>query len=362
MLGYHHIHGSPVIWHVTGESRRLVYLSAERDFLRAFELKGDGVLDGADPGTDPKSLFQSKCQNSKHGMPGGAISLSAHGGDPASGIVWVSMPQWNRDALHHVVPGVLRAYRALPGPDGWLTELWNSDGETNIAGDCGSSGGHAGGKPSLFAKGAAPTIARGRVYLGTFSNELVVYGLAPSTAAAAIAPASPPLLAQATAPAEVAPGSLVTIGVTVTNAGVASWRQAHPGRLSCDDPSGNETLRAEPVALALDGLEAQKSLSANVTLVAPSEEGAHEVRCRVDRSEGGAGNASDVDSSSTEYITLNVLRPDCADLRARRDKLYEQFLPDVGFPLRLQRDIDSLRTEASKRACYLGTDHHHGMP
>ena len=43
-------------------------------------------------------------------------------------------------------------------------ELWNSSQDTNDA-------------PGNFAKFSAPTIANGHVYLATFSNQVVVYGL-----------------------------------------------------------------------------------------------------------------------------------------------------------------------------------------
>jgi len=51
MLGFHHIHGAPVQWAVSTSAgeRQLLYVSAERDELRAYEFK-NGYVRGADPG------------------------------------------------------------------------------------------------------------------------------------------------------------------------------------------------------------------------------------------------------------------------------------------------------------------------
>ena len=110
MIGhaYHHIHGSPALWRVgdPSDERLLLYLSAERDYLRAYEFENDrGFVVGSNPGAVPKSTFTSRCLNSKKGMPGGFLTVSANGSDPESGIVWAAMPRFNEDALIHVVPG-----------------------------------------------------------------------------------------------------------------------------------------------------------------------------------------------------------------------------------------------------------------
>ena len=94
-------------------------------------------------------------------MPGGFLSVSSSGGDAATGIVWASHP-WKDDANQSVVDGVLRAYLAT----NLTQELWNSKMEA--LNDVG-----------LFAKFAPPTIANGKVYVATFSNQLVVYGITP---------------------------------------------------------------------------------------------------------------------------------------------------------------------------------------
>jgi outer membrane protein assembly factor BamB len=59
-----------------------------------------------------------------------------------------------------VLPGVLRAFDATDV----TKELWDS---SHVAGDY----------PGSYAKYCCPTVANGKVYLGTFSNQVVVYGL-----------------------------------------------------------------------------------------------------------------------------------------------------------------------------------------
>jgi hypothetical protein len=62
------------------------------------------------------------------------------------------------------VPGILRAY---DGTD-LSRELWNS--QQNAARD----------DLGAFAKFNTPVVANGKVYMATFSREVVVYGLLPA--------------------------------------------------------------------------------------------------------------------------------------------------------------------------------------
>lgn len=161
--GYHHIHGSPVSW--SSSDGFFVYVWGEADKLRRFKwfnFKFEPSLT-SDVTTPTRS------------MPGAMLSLSANGDDPASGIIWASHPtgcqcsplrdfkctdpkNWC-DANAGVFPGTLRAINAST-----LKELWNSD--QNAADKLGN-----------VAKFAPVTVANGVVYVATFSNKLVVYGL-----------------------------------------------------------------------------------------------------------------------------------------------------------------------------------------
>jgi len=94
------------------------------------------------------------------GHSGAVLSVSSSGSADGTAIVWASYAV-SGDAEHDVSQGVLRAFDA----NDITRQLWSSlqnsarDGVGN------------------YAKFASPTIANGRVYLPTFSNQVVVYGL-----------------------------------------------------------------------------------------------------------------------------------------------------------------------------------------
>ena len=357
MMGYHHIHGSPALWRVDGEPNARLYLSAERDRLRAFELAADGKLQGSAPGVPPVSRDQSLCANSEHGMPGGFMSLSANGGDHSSGIVWVSMPRWNHDALHHVAPGVLRAYRAYPdGDDHQLTELWNSERGLDVARapqDCSVGLGTHHERTFQFAKFASPTVARGRVYLPTFSNELIVYGLADDTLSIMGVGGAGGELDANVASTPVAPGALVTVNVVAKNVGSKAWRQGDQWRIACGQLEADS--EGEPSVASGSDVPAGASFGGAVTIVAPDDEGTHYLRCALVH-EGGAEPTASQDNGTAE-VSFEVLRPECADLRKRRDDILSKFTPDGGLPMSLKPDTERLESDAEKRGCYLGGGH-----
>jgi hypothetical protein len=105
----------------------------------------------------PKGLFGQKGREVQW-MPGGFLSLSAHGDEDGTGILWVSMP-YGSSANHNVVRGVLRAFDASDVSRG---ELWDSENT-----------GDGNDRLGQFAKFCPPTIANGKVYMATFQQEAV---------------------------------------------------------------------------------------------------------------------------------------------------------------------------------------------
>jgi uncharacterized protein (TIGR03437 family) len=83
------------------------------------------------------------------------IAISGSSNDPGNAIVWQTTA--NYGIIGH--PGTLHAFDA----NDLSRELWNSD---MVPGD----------GMGRFAKFVAPTVANGKVYVPTFSNELVIYG------------------------------------------------------------------------------------------------------------------------------------------------------------------------------------------
>ncbi len=135
-----------------GGSREFVYVWSENDPLRAIP------FDRASNLLSLQSQVVSGAPGPT-GQSGAILSVSSNGTQDGTGIVWASYASTG-DAEHTVSPGILRAFDA----NDVSRELWNNRRDPRDAG-------------GNYAKFAAPTIANGHVYLPTFSNRVVVYGL-----------------------------------------------------------------------------------------------------------------------------------------------------------------------------------------
>jgi hypothetical protein len=143
------VHGTPVYWQ--GLSQKYIYVWPEETQLLQFRFQG-GVLD---PNPAAKSV-----KPAPGGMPGGFLTISANGAQ--NGILWATLPL-SQNANNMTVAGVVRAFDATDVSK----ELWNS--EQNSARD----------SVGNFAKFNPPTVVNGKVYVGSFSGQLAVYGLLP---------------------------------------------------------------------------------------------------------------------------------------------------------------------------------------
>jgi hypothetical protein len=141
-----HIHGAPIVWPLA--SGPLIYVWGEYGYLNSYLLTG-GQFSHVGQSTVPVP----------NGMPGAMLALSANGTTAGSAIVWASHPLTG-DANQAVRPGILEAFDA----DDLTHELW--DTQQNAGRDDFGN----------FAKFCPPTVANGKVYLATFSKQLVVYG------------------------------------------------------------------------------------------------------------------------------------------------------------------------------------------
>lgn len=110
-------------------------------------------LDGRTFSTTPVSAAETG-----GGIPYYGLAISSNGDEPSSGILW--MTSSGSGFSGRPWPGTLRAFDA----NDLSRELWNSDLDP------------ADMLPS-YAKFATPTVANGLVYVPTFSNQVVVYGL-----------------------------------------------------------------------------------------------------------------------------------------------------------------------------------------
>lgn len=145
-----HVHSSLIYWK-SPNLGPMIYGWSEEDFLKGFRFV-NGRFD-ITPAT--KSTFTAA-----NGMPGGFLSLSAYGSSPGTGIIWSLMP-FTGDANPAPVDGVLRAFDASD----LSKELWNSK-QNATRDDLG-----------LYSKFSFVSVANGKVYVPTFSNQLHVFGL-----------------------------------------------------------------------------------------------------------------------------------------------------------------------------------------
>jgi len=137
-----------------GSAKEFIYVWPENEPLHAIPF---------DPGRnvmDPQGQILAGGGGGPTGQSGAVLSVSSNGSTDGTGILWASYAS-SGDAESFVSPGILRAYDA----NDVTRELWNN--HQNVARDGAGS----------YAKFSSPTIADGHVYLPTFSNRVVVYGL-----------------------------------------------------------------------------------------------------------------------------------------------------------------------------------------
>jgi hypothetical protein len=169
------IYGTPVVWQ--GSDGMHLFVWGNADNLKDFMLDGNGkftdsghlcfcntwmflgdTLDVPDPNC---AVVHSEGRiTSLPVSTGAALSISSNGKELGTGIVW-STRSTSGLASHFVTPGILEAYDATD-----VTQpIWSSDMNASRDG------------LGNWAKFAPPTVANGKVYAPTFSNQLVVYGL-----------------------------------------------------------------------------------------------------------------------------------------------------------------------------------------
>jgi hypothetical protein len=143
------IHGGPV-YYVSPKNGPVVYDMGNGDHAKEYAFNGSTF----------NTTRVAESSASAGGSPGGFLSISDNNGASGSGIVWATME--TKDDDHGLEPGIVRAWDAdnLGG-----TELWDSN--QNSSRDA----------VGTFVKDASPTIANGRVYIGSYSNVVNVYGL-----------------------------------------------------------------------------------------------------------------------------------------------------------------------------------------
>jgi hypothetical protein len=145
-------HAGPVLWQRSaGRGGTLIFNWSTTDVLKAWAFNGTLVTGLSQQGS------------TKSNSPGNALALSANGDAAGTGVLW-SFGVARGDSDNDQTPSLLSAYNA----DNVTAQLWNSLA-TAARDDAG-----------LTTKFLPPTVANGKVYLATGSNQVVVYGLLPA--------------------------------------------------------------------------------------------------------------------------------------------------------------------------------------
>ena len=152
MLGGGEIHGGPTFWSTTNGSFMYVWADTG-DYLRQYQFTNGLFLTNAP--------YAHGVATGGSGSPGGILSISANGTNAGTGIIWASV-NTSSDANQAVVAGTLHAFNAVNVSQ----ELWNSDMLPRDS-------------IGNLAKFVPPTVANGKVYMATFSDQINVYGLYP---------------------------------------------------------------------------------------------------------------------------------------------------------------------------------------
>jgi hypothetical protein len=159
------IHGGPAFWQ-NGADSALVYLSSEKDYLKAFQYQPsiqDVVCGAGSPPGGCLPQITSQTVRGPNGMPGGFNAVSANG--QSGGVVWTSIEKKHGQWVD--APGVLIASDAAT-----LHELWRDNSDVP------------------FTKFMPVTVAGGKIFRASMApvtgdptslGELIVYGALPAT-------------------------------------------------------------------------------------------------------------------------------------------------------------------------------------
>jgi hypothetical protein len=208
----------------------MVYVWGKGDYLNAYAFAN---------GAFTTTVASTSTMTSPAGV---ALAVSSNGSNAGTGIVWASTPYM--DPVELTTVGVLRAFDA----SNVSTELWDST--QNSARD----------SVGTFAKFAIPTVANGKLYLPTFSNQLLVYGLLP------------PQITQQPQSQTVGLEGTATFSVSATSVGniTYQWESEPAGASSFTAISGatSSTYTVSAAALAQSGTQFICILTNSVSSIA----------------------------------------------------------------------------------------------
>jgi hypothetical protein len=170
-----HLHGTPVYWRGHAPDFAYVYDWSEKDYLKAFKYYfKTGQFDVVHPIVGSVPTLHSPDPMKIDPMPGGMLSLSANGNNAGTGIIWAVLPA----SIDLTQPGGNFRGHVFAFDAESLKLLWDTSFPTNF--------------PTL-GKWLPPTIADGKLFIGTFDNQFIVYELnRTKSGRKASVPATPP--------------------------------------------------------------------------------------------------------------------------------------------------------------------------
>ena len=152
----HHLHSTPVFYN-SPKYGPMLFCWGENEALRAWALNKDFSLTYLGCGT----VIASAVVPSPGGMPGGMITLSAHGNVPGTGLIHALVPYG--DANKTITNGRYIIYAADNIQNGIIQNLWDSN---NFGAD----------QTFTMSKFNIPCVSRGLIRVADYSGNIRVYG------------------------------------------------------------------------------------------------------------------------------------------------------------------------------------------
>jgi hypothetical protein len=150
----HHIHGTPVYLGMASHGNVYVWGENERVKVYNYNFGNQRV----DVFRNQGAVFASAGKGPPGGMPGGMLALSSNGTVNGSAVLWTTIPK-NGDANQAVVQGTFAVYDATTVVGNQqLKQLFSFDYD-------------------FFSKFSPPVVANGKVYVPTFGNSVLQFGL-----------------------------------------------------------------------------------------------------------------------------------------------------------------------------------------
>ena len=152
------IFGTPTFWN--GPNGEWVYLWISGGVASAYQFNGSTTS----PAFQTSPIAEGNLASPSGEVDTSPMSLSANGSQAGTGILWAPIAMTEGQ-----IPGATGVLHALDASR--LSDLWNSELDSNRD------------RAGNFAKFNPPTVANGKVYLPTFSGQIIVYGLNPPSSA-----------------------------------------------------------------------------------------------------------------------------------------------------------------------------------